>query len=340
MPKENFISIIIPTLNAERYLKGCLESLAQLNYPKDLMEIMVVDGGSHDDTLNIASESKVRVLKKQNLTISALRNSAAFLAQGEILAFIDADCIAPVNWLNTVLEVLNGHSQIKNIGAVGAEYSLPDKPSWIERVWDLHIDKHRKNGEVSWIPSGCLIISKERFLDIRGFRENLITSEDVDLCKRLRDKGSKIIADHRLSCIHIGNPKNIVNFFLKEFWRGKGALQNFLFALPKIKLTRAMAFALFMLLCIFGSIAGLINGLFNRQWLVFGFSISSGIFSALVLAIKTIYKTKNWQYLLPLTLVYLVYGIARAFCILDYSNWINSKTSHLRKKATAFLEHE
>jgi len=72
------ISIIIPTLNEEKMIGRCLESLTRLAYARDRFEVLVVDNGSRDKTLAIAESFKdrlnLKVLQQAGVRISALRN--------------------------------------------------------------------------------------------------------------------------------------------------------------------------------------------------------------------------------------------------------------------------
>ena len=100
------ISIIIPALNEEKMIGRCLESLTRLAYARDRFEVLVVDNGSRDRTVAIAESFKERlnlkVLQQAGVRISALRNLGARAASGDILAFLDADCLAPTDWLDSI----------------------------------------------------------------------------------------------------------------------------------------------------------------------------------------------------------------------------------------------
>ncbi len=88
------ISIIIPTLNAGKTLGLCLESVRAQDYPLDRIEIIIGDGGSTDDTLEVARHHGVdRVVRNPLRTGEAGKSVAAETARNEVLAFIDSDNI-------------------------------------------------------------------------------------------------------------------------------------------------------------------------------------------------------------------------------------------------------
>lgn len=89
-----FVSLIIPIYNAEKYLRRCLDSAMQQTFSD--MEIIVVNDGSNDSSLDICREyeqldSRFRVIDKANTGVSDSRNCALEAAQGEYLQFLDSD---------------------------------------------------------------------------------------------------------------------------------------------------------------------------------------------------------------------------------------------------------
>ncbi|MDD5021038.1 MAG: glycosyltransferase [Endomicrobiaceae bacterium] len=91
---QNVVSIIIPVYNAEKYLRRCLDSVFRQTYNK--LEIILVDDGSTDGSAKICDEyaendSRIKVIHKTNEGVSSARNEGLKIANGEYIAFIDAD---------------------------------------------------------------------------------------------------------------------------------------------------------------------------------------------------------------------------------------------------------
>src|SRR5690554_6896624 len=124
---HEFISIIIPAHNEQQYIAECLTSLTSQDYPKDKYEIIVVDNNSKDLTKEIARTFNVQVIDQESGPVGAVRNAGAKKAQGEYLAFIDADCIAPINWLSKGAEALSSNNSV-----YGGGYDVRPEPHWIE----------------------------------------------------------------------------------------------------------------------------------------------------------------------------------------------------------------
>lgn len=98
------MSILIPTLNSARALEECLASIAAQDYPHDLVEIIVADAGSTDQTLDIARRYTDRIYPNPGKTGEAGKAVALGHATGEIIAFIDSDNILPISaWLRRMV---------------------------------------------------------------------------------------------------------------------------------------------------------------------------------------------------------------------------------------------
>jgi len=102
------ISVIIPTYNSERTLTQCLESIGNQEYPRNKVEIIVVDGGSKDKTLEIARKYKVEKIFHNSLrTGEAGKARGVEAAKNDIVALVDSDNILPSqNWIKTMIEPL------------------------------------------------------------------------------------------------------------------------------------------------------------------------------------------------------------------------------------------
>ncbi len=213
---ENMLfSIIIPAYNEEQSLPACLASLKEQTLSNDQYEIIVIDNGSTDKTTEIAEGFAVKLIVNEEKNVSGLRNLGAENAQGDVLAFIDADCTAYPDWLTAASKYIRD----KSIAAWGSPPGVPENASWVQKSWFNLRKKTQKIIAVDWLESMNLFVRKETFSAVNGFNETLVTCEDVDFCYRVGEKG-KIIADSNIKVIHFGEAVNIREFIKKEFWRG------------------------------------------------------------------------------------------------------------------------
>lgn len=99
------VSVCIPTLNSATALEECLESIAFQDYPSDLLEIIVADGGSTDATRQVAERYGARVVENLLKTGEAGKAVAARASTGDVCAFIDSDNILPTkDWLSQMMK--------------------------------------------------------------------------------------------------------------------------------------------------------------------------------------------------------------------------------------------
>ncbi len=91
----------------------------------------MIDNGSSDNTREIAKKYGARVLRDDSMNVSGLRNLGAKQASGNVLAFVDADCIVSEDWLTHAAQYV----EEKDIVAWGAPPVLPDSANWLQRTW-------------------------------------------------------------------------------------------------------------------------------------------------------------------------------------------------------------
>lgn len=308
-----FPSIIIPALNEEANIGRCLASIVDMNISRDLYEVIVVDNGSTDKTLEIVQTFKERmniaVVIAPRVTIAALRNIGVKHAHGDILSFVDADCAVSGDWLRNALCYLTNHT----IGAVGSSYAIPENASWVAKAWDMNVAKKRRRGETEYLPAGNLHVSRSNFEKIGGFNENLITNEDYDLCFRLRQLGLTIYADPNICAVHWGIPANLLDFYRRQKWHGSHVLDVFLDDIRKLKNIRAVLYAFYYVACSICLLLSFPYCLIYKKLMPIMIMTGVIIVPAFLLSVKTIIRQKGKFYNFPpLFIVYFTYGVARA----------------------------
>ncbi|MCE5245991.1 glycosyltransferase [bacterium] len=213
------LDFVVPTLNAERDLAACLQSIRRAMRPGD--GLVVVDNGSADRTVEIGRALGAPVVAAPGETIGALRNIGARETGGEALAFVDADCVLDAGWRDAVERALDD----PRVAATGAKYLVPDGARWIESAW--FSQRRRRAGPASYINSGNLVVRRQAFSAVGGFAEDLWTGEDAELGLRLAQAGFLVFEDPRIAAVHLGNPKTLRAFYRKQRWHAAGMLGTF-----------------------------------------------------------------------------------------------------------------
>lgn len=212
---NNFVSIVIPCRNEEKFIGKCLESLVSQDYlrlrqglggqAKEKMEILVVDGMSSDKTREIVQKyrQKVPYIKlldnPQKFTPFAL-NIGIKNCSGEIVMFIGAHAVYENDYVSKCVKYLLEYNA-DNVG--GILETLPKENTLEARAIAFCLSDFFGAGSsyfrissskprwVDTIFGGC--VKKEVFQKIGFFNEKLIRSQDIEFNKRLRESGGKIL---------------------------------------------------------------------------------------------------------------------------------------------------
>lgn len=312
-------SIIIPAKNEQAMIGQCLESLTRMTCPLEQFEVILVDNGSDDRTIEIARSysDRLNLLILENTVgrISRLRNIGAAQARGEVLAFLDADCAVDADWA----EHIQRSFRRSDTGILGAHYRIPPASSWVARVWDRY-HQASKEGDVSHVPAGNLLIRRDDFVAVRGFDESIQTNEDYEICCRAREAGMPVRAHAELSVIHFGTPQTLRAFFRQQVWHGSHVLKVWLRDFAADSNRDVVFFALYTLCCAVAFAASLlISGIFGQWWLPAVFLVAL-LLPPVLLAARDVFSNHRWSDLLPLICLYLVYGTARARALLSISH--------------------
>ncbi|HOJ05974.1 MAG: glycosyltransferase family 2 protein [Ignavibacteriota bacterium] len=228
------LSIIIINYNLSAEIEECIKSLQQvlLNITDFKWEIIIVDNNSPDKKL---PEVENRY-KRENINFYYLPENVGFgkgcnygftKASGEYICFLNPDTIIKQNIFSPFLNLLNND---KSIGIAGPkqqikrpffDFSAGFSPSIIFEIINLFgagvfiegllvfcLAKIKRNKliKVNWILGACIFIKSELFKKIEGFdKDYFMFFEELDLCKRVSDKGYKIIYYPEQSIHHIGS---------------------------------------------------------------------------------------------------------------------------------------
>lgn len=165
MTKNPRLSIIIPTLNSERTLVGCLESIEAQVYP-GIVEIIVTDGGSNDNTLKIAKSYGAKIYHNKLVTGEAGKALGYKKAEGQIIGFVDSDnVLVSDNWLKMIVKPFVEDREIVASEPISFEYRKSD--DWLTRYFALLGMGDPINLFIGWYDKYCQITKRWTGLDIK-----------------------------------------------------------------------------------------------------------------------------------------------------------------------------
>ncbi len=192
------ISVVIPTYNEEQYLGDCLGAL--LNGSEKPYEIIVADGYSTDKTRSIARKYGATVVANKRRHAAGGRNAGIKRAKGDIIAFIDADCIPDKDWLKEIHKAF----EEDDIDGLGTYIEAAPSKNIYEEFWSFlslqilmsygHEPYYvtEKTLNTAFITASCAY-KRSLLFKIKGF-SNFFgnNAEDIDICWRALNAGAKL----------------------------------------------------------------------------------------------------------------------------------------------------
>lgn len=188
------VSVIIPALNEERRIAACLAALARQTVPAH--EIILVDNGSTDRTVEIARAAGARIVHEPKRSIAAARATGFDAAEGAILARIDADTAVDPDWVSGLQQVFAADPRTDAVAGVATEVRLPH---WMAPIGYLGYRVFRAYNRLT-AGSGPLLyghnmaLRRETWERIRGIvsRDDAEVTEDIDVALAIRLIGGRV----------------------------------------------------------------------------------------------------------------------------------------------------
>jgi glycosyltransferase involved in cell wall biosynthesis len=256
MPKTNYptVSVVVCSFNGERGIEGCLRGLIAQNYPKDKYTIMLVDDGSTDNTVAIAKSYGATIVSHgQNHGVQHARNTGMKHATGEIIAYLDDDCVVTPDWLAEIVAPF-ADPQVAAVGGrvvafktdrlserymEASGYGNPEplappivakSQSILRRLYAyLHSMYRPINIATSPVEAQAVYTANVAYRAsamkaISGFDSALRSNEDSDIANRLRANGGKLMFAPGATAKHRHHQK-VWHFIRQTFYRAGDTVQ-------------------------------------------------------------------------------------------------------------------
>jgi len=205
LPVAPFISVIIPNHNGEKTIGHCLEAAFASQYSN--FEIIVVDDCSSDSSTSVIEKYPCKLIRlSEHGGASKARNTGAHNSDGELLFFIDSDCL------------LQPHSIAKAAAAyqkegpgviIGGTYTLLPYDQKFFSIFQsvfIHYSETKNAQHPDYIATHAMLIAKDLFLKGGCFDENFMPIlEDVEFSHRLKKKGARLLMVPEIQVQHIFN---------------------------------------------------------------------------------------------------------------------------------------
>lgn len=220
------VSVVVPVYNGAKTIEDCIHSLLALDYPREKVELLVVDNASTDQTPEILRRhgSALHIVYEKKRGPAAARNKGLAHAQGEVVALTDADCVVDRGWLQHLVAPLQDH----HIGIVGGK-NLAKRPANLVEKFGEQIHDHDAAINLYRPPYVITMnwASRLKVLEEFNFDEALRRGEDSDLSYRIFQAGYGF-AYQPDAVIYHQNESTLPGLFREGFQHG-------FYAVPVIK---------------------------------------------------------------------------------------------------------
>lgn len=190
------ITFLIPAYNEEEYISECIQSVIDQNYPDDKLDVIAVNDGSRDNTLQEMKKfsDRIEILDKPNTGKSNSINQALNQASTEIVGCLDADSVLDEDFLKNMVGYFeqDGVKGVTPAMRIEKPTTLAQKAVWVEYVYNLMLRKIFSLFNAQFVMPGPGSLYRTEFLkEIGGWDESTLT-EDMEIVFRMVDKGARL----------------------------------------------------------------------------------------------------------------------------------------------------
>lgn len=224
------LSVICPIYNEEKYIAKCLDSIIEQDYPKDEMELLLVDGMSTDRTRDvIAGYQKkypwIKVLDNPKRIAPCAMNVGIKASFGEIIIRLDAHVLYPSNYFSVLVNKLQELPEAENVGAICNTLPVNETieahaiAAVLSSSFGVGNSYFRVGAsevmEVDTVPFGCF--RRSIFDKVGLYDEELVRNQDDELNARIVNSGGKIYLIPNLECEYFA--RDTANKVYKMFYQ-------------------------------------------------------------------------------------------------------------------------
>ncbi|HJU23920.1 MAG TPA: glycosyltransferase [Casimicrobiaceae bacterium] len=224
MIDDEHVSVVVPVRNGARTLPLCLSALVAQRYPPERFEILCVDNGSADDSVEVMRRFSPRVqqFSAKRRGASAARNEGIRRARHRWVAFTDCDCVPDADWLAALMRFARGPRRADLMGGRIVAYQ---PTTAVERFCERLFDQQRAIGEFKppYVVSANMIASRDTLAALGAFDESFARGQDVELSYRAFFSGRATFGYVDDAIVAHVNPKTTVALWRKALQHGEAA---------------------------------------------------------------------------------------------------------------------
>ena len=205
------LDVVIITKNQGWNVRRLIESVMRETEGRVGTEIILVDSASTDDTVDVASEFPIRVIrlsKRQRLTAAAGRHAGLSQTSGDIVLFLDGDMELRRNWIDAAMKTFVAEPNIAVVSGL-----VVDQPLNARRSQSLESLEELSESRYSDVPHGGGAAAYRRSVldEVGSFNPYLFSDEEPELCLRIRHAGYRIVRLEQPIADHYSDPAGSIS---------------------------------------------------------------------------------------------------------------------------------
>jgi cellulose synthase/poly-beta-1,6-N-acetylglucosamine synthase-like glycosyltransferase len=216
------VSVIVPVRDGEETVAGCLDAILATDYPEDRREIIAVDNGSTDGTAARIQSRPVRYLREPRPGVSNARNRGITESSGEILAFVDSDCLVEPQWLS---ELVRPFADVE-VGAVAGDLQHVPAQTAAERQAARLLGNWQQfafNSNPAYPITANAAYRRDVIDRIGPFDPHMTRAQDVELGLRFQERSGLRLAYAEKATARHRNRTTQLGFFRQQLGWAYGA---------------------------------------------------------------------------------------------------------------------
>jgi len=314
----NLISIIIPCRNEEQFIGKCLDSVISNDYPKEKVQLLVVNGMSEDLTGRIVESYQnrypfIKVLKNPQRITSCALNLGIESSKGDLILWLSAHNEYEKGYISKCVKYLNKY----DADAVGGIIEpIPRRNNLIGRAVCIALshpfgvgNSAHKTGvnKPQWTDTAFgTCYKREVFNKIGTFNENLVRGQDMEFALRLKKAGLRNLLVPEIKSYY--HTRSDLNSLWRHYWKnGAWAILPFLYSEVMPVSWRHLVPLVFVSSLIVFGLLGLVEKLF--LWIVLGITVIY-VIANLTASSQIAWRERDFKYLVVLPLVFVVLHVS------------------------------
>ncbi len=305
------VSIIVAARNEEEHIRACIDSLLNVQYPSDRLEVIIVNDHSTDNTaqyLREYNDSRLLIVSLEDSQINGSKKQAlayaATIAKGDIWMYTDADCVVPNAWVARAVSLFNHQDNLDIIlGSVGINTVDTSLKTWqyLDTIGMMAVTNAGIQAQLWYLANGANLAIRKTVWESSGYALNKVhtyaSGDDVSLVQAYAEQvpGSIAFNASPSYTVHTDALESLGQVYQQRLrWATKNTSYSNLYQ----KVAMGIPFLLSL-----GSLAAIALGLVQLEYGILGLAMIS--LKAIVDTIYLVYVQKSFaHYVSPIAMIY------------------------------------